>query len=242
VVQTIGARIAKIAIREEGNHACAHGGYFSSCVSHEPHEEWCSDFARWVWSQAGVLYTDQLTPAAGSFGTYGRQHGTGLHKRPRVGDAVVFNDDGHGVASHVAIVVEVFRNGYISSIGGNERTYDYYTSYVHRDQYSGATGDSPYWSPYRISGYVTPMEDDMPYTKKQIRNLVKQGVRRELKNGRITQNEIKDLVKQGLNASDTETAKNIKKLLDRVPPVDHVPPPPLDHVPPPPLDHVPPPQ
>jgi CHAP domain len=212
VARTIGARVARIARRENGNDACAHGGFFSSCVNHEPNEEWCSDFARWVWHQARALYTDELTAAAGSFGAYGHKHGSGLHDNPRVGDAVLFNYDGGAYADHVAIVVRVFPNGYIRSIGGNEVTGDFHSSYVHRDYYSGATGYSAYWN-YSISGYVSPVEDDMPYTKNQIRNLVKQGVRRELKNGPITRTEIKELIGQELNAANGVNAK-LDKLIE----------------------------
>jgi hypothetical protein len=153
-----------------------------------------------------------LTAAAGSFGAYGHKHGSGLHNKPRVGDAVLFNYDGGAYADHVAIVVRVFPNGYIRSIGGNEVTGDFHSSYVHRDYYSGAIGYSPYWN-YSISGYVSPVEDDMPYTKNQIRNLVKQGVRRELKNGTITRDEIKELVGQELNAPNGVNDK-LDKLIE----------------------------
>jgi hypothetical protein len=170
-----------------------------------------------------------LTPEAGSFGEYGRKHGTGLHKKPRVGDAVLFNfrwerqphsTQKKGNADHVAIVVRVFPDGHIRSIGGNEVTGDFHTSYVHRDYYSGAIAYSPYWA-YSISGYVSPVEDDMPYSEKQIRNLVKQGVRAELKKGRKTQKEIVDLVVQGvtkeLNDPDTGIARNLQHLIDHLP-------------------------
>jgi CHAP domain len=207
VARTIGAKIAKIAGREEGKDACGPnnvdgGGYCSSCDHHHPNEDWCSDFARWVWYQARVLYTDELTPESGRFGIYGRKHGSGLHRRPRVGDAVLFNYDGHGNADHVAIVVRVFPNGDIASIGGNELSYDYHTSHVHRDSYSGAIGYSSYWSspkkPYKISGYVSPVEDDMPYPPKKIRRYAGQGVANELKTDTATRDEIKGLVKQGV--------------------------------------------
>lgn len=198
MAQTIGARIAKIARRENGNHACDHGGYFTSCVNHDPHEEWCADFAKWIWSQARVLHTDILTPGAGSFGEYGRKYGSGLHKKPRVGDAVLFNYDGESYADHVAIVVRVFSDGNIASIGGNEVTGNYNTSYVHRDVYSGATGYSTYWH-YSITGYVSPVEDDLPYTNKVIRGLVKKGVAAELSAGN-TKEEILGLVKRGVEA------------------------------------------
>ena len=162
---------------------------------------------------------DELTPGAGSFGEYGRKHGTGPHKKPRVGDAVIFNYDRASYAAHVAIVVRVFPGGDIASIGGNEVTSNLQTSYVHRDVYSGETKFSPYWN-YTISGYVSPVEDDMPYTQKQILKLVKQGVAAELSAGG-TKDEILALVKQGvaaeLNAGGTGIDGKLDTLLKRVP-------------------------
>ena len=162
---------------------------------------------------------DELTPGAGSFGEYGRKHGTGPHKKPRVGDAVIFNYDKGSYADHVAIVVRVFPGGDIASIGGNEVTGHLQTSYVHRDIYSGETKFSPYWN-YTISGYVSPVEDDMPYTQKQILKLVKQGVAAELSAGG-TKDEILALVKQGvaaeLNAGGTGIDGKLDTLLKRVP-------------------------
>jgi len=162
---------------------------------------------------------DELTPGAGSFGEYGRKHGTGPHKKPRVGDAVIFNYDRGSYAAHVAIVVRVFPGGDIASIGGNEVTSNLQTSYVHRDVYSGETKFSPYWN-YTISGYVSPVEDDMPYTQKQILKLVKQGVAAELSAGG-TKDEILALVKQGvaaeLNAGGTGIDGKLDTLLKRVP-------------------------
>ena len=162
---------------------------------------------------------DELTPGAGSFGEYGRKHGTGPHKKPRVGDAVIFNYDRGSYAAHVAIVVRVFPGGDIASIGGNEVTDNLQTSYVHRDVYSGETKFSPYWN-YTISGYVSPVEDDMPYTQKQILKLVKQGVAAELSAGG-TKDEILALVKQGvaaeLNAGGTGIDGKLDTLLKRLP-------------------------
>jgi hypothetical protein len=70
-------------------------------------EEWCADFARFVWGRAGVAYTGQLTPAAYSFYTYGVNHGTwhgGNLSGIQPGDAIVFGISG-GSARHVAIYV-----------------------------------------------------------------------------------------------------------------------------------------
>jgi hypothetical protein len=144
-----------------------------------------------------------LTPAAASFRIYGR-----MHDRPKVGDAILFNYTSQtdhpfrsAHADHVAIVVRVFADGNIVSIGGNERTPD---GEVARDPqsgaigYSGAVGSSSYWC-NKISGYVSPVEDDMPYSREQIVRFVKAGVHEQLIAVK-TRKEIVNLVKEGVAA------------------------------------------
>jgi hypothetical protein len=201
-MKPIGDRIAAFAEAEVGNTACGPnkvdgGDYCSSCVNHHKAEAWCADFAKWVWIQAGALNTDSLNPAAVSFGTYGR-----VRQKPKVGDAILFNYDRKAVhADHVAIVVKVFADGNIVSIGGNERTAD---GEVARDPQTGATGYdgtvglNSYWNMH-ISGYVSPVEDDMPYTRKDIVGMVKNGVEQELR-APSTKQEILNLVKNGVAA------------------------------------------
>jgi hypothetical protein len=172
-------------------------GYFTSCHSdgdHGPPQLWCADFVRWVWWKAGAINagpkTQILTPAAASFGDYGRVRPS----NPRVGDAVLFGyrRKAHR-AAHIAIVVQVNANGTIVTVGGDEGgqsgTDEHFaaTSRVIMDgPYNGAHGSMDPMSPgfpHPISGYVSPVEDDMPYTKQQIRKLVKQGVAAELHAG-----------------------------------------------------------
>jgi hypothetical protein len=203
-MKPIGDRIAAFAEAEVGNTACGPnkvdgGDYCSSCVNHHKAEAWCADFAKWVWIQAGALNTDSLNPAAVSFGTYGR-----VRQKPKVGDAILFNYDRKAVhADHVAIVVKVFANGNIVSIGGNERTPDGEVAKDPNPQsgatgYSGAVGPSSYWG-MNITGYVSPVEDDMPYSRKDIIDMVKNGVQQELRDPK-TKQEILNLVKKGVAA------------------------------------------
>lgn len=78
--------IATIALANVGKMACStnsKGGkaFDSSCTGNGGQPEyWCADFAMWVWAQAGAD-TSGLTAAAGSFYTYGLDHGT-LHSSP----------------------------------------------------------------------------------------------------------------------------------------------------------------
>jgi hypothetical protein len=204
---SFGAKIAEIAKGEVGQDACSRKtaskkGYFTSCHSdgdHGPPQFWCADFVRWVWWKAGALDTAPgthvLTPESGSFATYGAKHGkVRLRRKPRVGDAVLFNYNKNlraPDADHVAIVVKVNANGTIRSvsgdIGGQPGSDAHFaaTAHVVLDKaYNSAPESRDSRAPNGpLSGYVSPVEDDMPYSKQQIRNLVKQGVAAELHAG-----------------------------------------------------------
>jgi hypothetical protein len=83
------------------------GAGSSSCSNGWLTEEWCADFARFVWGRAGVSYTGELNAGAYSFYAYGVNHGTwhgGDLNGIAPGDAIVFGlDAGSGYAAHVAI-------------------------------------------------------------------------------------------------------------------------------------------
>ena len=201
------ARIARIAERQVGQTACSgetngKPGFFTSCHGgfKEP-EFWCSDFARWVWWKAGAINTapgtrTPLNAAAGRFVLYGK-----LRRRPRVGDAVLFgyNHNIHDpVANHVAIVVKVNLDGTIRSVSGDlngesgsDEHFAATSSVVHDKPYPSAIDSfGPNAPNGPVSGYISPVEDDMPYTKKQIIGFVKEGVSEELntklKNSNVT--------------------------------------------------------
>ena len=147
---SVGTNIVNIATANLGNDGCetnsaGGGSYFNSC-----NEEWCADFAKWVWQQAGVD-VDGLTPGAASFATYNG----GLSSTPEVGDAVVFGYNGAGYAQHVAIVTSVNTStGEITSIGGNQGD-----GYVTQDgPYDDAVGSKSSWmDDMTLSGYATPI-------------------------------------------------------------------------------------
>ena len=77
-------------------------------------EEWCADFAAWVWKLAGAEVAYQLAPGylngdSASFYVWGTDHGTwhpvGSHYTPQPGDVAVYGLDTAAVtAVHVAVV------------------------------------------------------------------------------------------------------------------------------------------
>lgn len=87
----------------------------ADCGNDNLDEEWCADFAAWVWQQAGVAVTyryvnGDLNSSAASFYEWGMANGTwhplGSGYVPQPGDVAVYGLDSTAlVASHVAIVV-----------------------------------------------------------------------------------------------------------------------------------------
>jgi hypothetical protein len=165
-----GGDVSSLALANVGKKACSTnslgGKYFdSSCTGNGGLPEyWCADFARWVWANAGAQNTNELTAAAGSFYVYGQKHGT-LSKTPHLGDAVVFNYQGNGVADHVAVVSKVNSNGTIETVsgdwGGQSGTEAQFasTSYavLNTPAYAGTVGSTPGVMGMTISGFVSPV-------------------------------------------------------------------------------------
>jgi Fibronectin type III domain/CHAP domain len=92
-------------------------------------EQWCSDFAKYVWQQAGVTGPlSALTPLSSSFFTYGQDEGESMPMDPPVsdaqpGDAIVLYPAGvtpdAGDGLHVGIVTAVNSDGTIDTVNGD---------------------------------------------------------------------------------------------------------------------------
>ncbi|PZS18320.1 MAG: CHAP domain-containing protein, partial [Pseudonocardiales bacterium] len=108
-------------------------------------EEWCADFALWVWRQAGAN-TSGLNAAANSFYIYGVNHGTYHTSSPRVGDAVVFNVSSG--TSHVGLVVAANGNSF-TYISGNSTGPDGNTNATTQKNLSVGSGG--------VSGFSSPI-------------------------------------------------------------------------------------
>ncbi|HTW06599.1 MAG TPA: CHAP domain-containing protein [Acidimicrobiales bacterium] len=135
----------------------------ATCGPGELSEEWCADFAAWVWQKAGVPVNYQykngfINSSAASFYEWAREHGTwypvGSGYVPRPGDVAVYGlNPAALVASHVAVVIGYQRGqrGPIAINGDGDLT-GFSAVEVQTDEYFGDT--QHHSAP--LSGYVSP--------------------------------------------------------------------------------------
>jgi hypothetical protein len=133
------------------------------CGNDNLNEEWCADFAAWVWKQAGAEVSYQLAPGSlngdsASFYVWGTDHGTwhpiGSGYTPQPGDVAVYGLDTSAVtAVHVAVV---------TATTGNDAAPDVINGDGDRTGYSVVeVGDNQAFADVKgkgapLSGYVSP--------------------------------------------------------------------------------------
>jgi len=147
---------AKVAETPAGSNCNPYTAYWGrgvskGCAGGTSAEAWCSDFAEWVWVNAGADVTG-ISGWSYSFVDNGTAHGTfkpGATNNPQPGDAVVFGDAKTKYGSHVGIVTAVNGSGQIDMVSGN---------------WGDAVMDSGFFDPagqngagYPIIGYITPV-------------------------------------------------------------------------------------
>jgi len=102
-------------------------GYDQAFSLQNENEAWCSDFAKWVWQQAGVTADMGIINAgADSFYGWGASQGEAMPPdsgTPAPGDAVVFYPPGPVSATvyadHVGIVTAVHADGTVDLVNGD---------------------------------------------------------------------------------------------------------------------------
>jgi len=126
-------------------------------------EEWCADFAAWVWKQAGAEVRYALAPGylnsqSASFYVWGMDHHTwhSVHSnyRPQPGDVAVYGLNLTTVtADHVAVVTSATsRNNAPDVINGDgDRTGYSVVEVGHHQAFADVEGRGG-----RLSGYVSP--------------------------------------------------------------------------------------
>jgi CHAP domain len=139
------------------------------CGNDNRDEEWCADFAAWVWKQAGAEVDYQLAPGdlngnSASFYVWGTDHGTwhpvGSGYTPQPGDVAVYGLDTSAVtAVHVAIV---------TAATGNDASPDVINGDGDKTGYSVVeVGDNQAFADAEqkgapLSGYVSPAPSPAP--------------------------------------------------------------------------------
>ncbi|MEZ0112556.1 hypothetical protein ABH920_006578 [Catenulispora sp. EB89] len=131
-------------------------GSTSGCASGTRAEEWCADFAAWVWRQAGVSFTygfgsGDVNAGAVSFYQWGQAHGTwhaiGGGYTPQPGDVAVYGLDSSGTsAAHVAVVTSYTAG----DAGPNVVNGDY------NDRVRAGTDQTTNGEGAGLSGYTSP--------------------------------------------------------------------------------------
>jgi hypothetical protein len=133
------------------------------CGNDNLDEEWCADFAAWVWKEAGALVAYQLAPGylngdSASFYVWGTDHGTwhpaGSGYVPQPGDVAVYGLDTSAVtAVHVAVVVGTTGDNAAPNVvnGDGDRTGYSVVEVGNSQAYADVKGNGA-----PLSGYVSP--------------------------------------------------------------------------------------
>jgi hypothetical protein len=141
----------------------------ADCGNNNLDEEWCADFAAWVWRQAGVTFTYQfingdINSSSASFYEWGVANGTwhpiGDRYVAQPGDVAVYGLDAAALtAVHVAIVTSITPGDRGPNVvnGDGDRT-GFSVVEAGTDQLFADTASRS----ARISGYVSPTKDPIP--------------------------------------------------------------------------------
>jgi hypothetical protein len=136
-----------------------------TCGNSNRDEEWCADFAAWVWKMAGARVTYELNPgdinsASASFYVWGIRNGTwhpvGENYVPEPGDVAVYGlNTATLTAKHVAVVTG-FAAGSRGPdvVNGDGDRHGFSLVESGRDQYRA---DAARGSRSTVSGYVSPL-------------------------------------------------------------------------------------
>lgn len=131
-------------------------GSTSGCRHGYSAEEWCSDFAQYVWQTSGIQ-TDGITGWAASFVQWGAAHHRvqfGTHFTAQPGDAIVWGTRSPLYGTHVAIIVGV-KGHSIDVVGGDSwgNLPGYGIGVWRTGPFPGASSSV---SGYRVLGVVSP--------------------------------------------------------------------------------------
>jgi hypothetical protein len=135
-----------------------------SCPAGLLSEEWCADFAAWVWRQAGVPFTYQyingdINSSSASFYEWGEREGLWHPYRsryvPKPGDIAVYGlDVSNLTAAHVAVVVSISPGEHAPNVVNGDGDHTGFS--VVEAESNELYADAGTHSQARLSGYVSP--------------------------------------------------------------------------------------
>lgn len=137
----------------------------ADCGNDNRSEEWCADFAAWVWKQAGAEVLYELAPNflnsdSASFYVWGLDHGTwhpvNSRYQPQPGDVAIYGLDATAVtAQHVAIVTSATAHDDAPDVinGDGDRSGFSVVEVGTSQSYGDVKGHGA-----PLSGYVSPSE------------------------------------------------------------------------------------
>jgi hypothetical protein len=149
----------------------SNGPYFNGVETVS--EEWCADFAKWVWEEAGVeADLAGLNPLSGSFYSWAENQGENpqFNNTPEVGDAVLFYPPGdpvteYGAVAHVGLVTSVNSNGTVDLVNGDfmNPSNDNYIQVLFNANWSASSYMGAGWNWTFISPVWPSVEDENQY-------------------------------------------------------------------------------
>lgn len=138
------------------------GSGTADCGNHNLDEEWCADFAAWVWAEGAVPFSygtgaGEISSASFSFYQWGvahnAWHGVGSDYTPKPGDVAVYGlDVAASTATHVAVVLKDGSDGPDVVNGDGDRT-GFSVVEIGDDERNADTAGSN--SP--LAGYASPL-------------------------------------------------------------------------------------
>jgi hypothetical protein len=138
----------------------------------DENEEWCADFAKWVWEQGGVTADlGTLDPSAASFYQWALDQGQDPafdSGTPQVGDAIVFYPGSDTApnstyADHVGLVVGVNSNGTLNLVNGDFQGSTNITAQANTTSPSLSSWAASIWGTGEQWIYVSPVGSETAF-------------------------------------------------------------------------------
>ena len=119
--------ISQIGVKENpsgSNNVKYNTDYYGKAVSGSAYP-WCCAFVWWIFKECGashLFYDGKKTAYCPTVETFYKSKGQWYTNNPKVGDLVLFDFSGKGVAGHIGILEKINADGTYTTIEGNTST------------------------------------------------------------------------------------------------------------------------